>query len=216
MTPSAAGNRVTPGQPARELTKNELAQFLTAARESFGKIRTLKTYFVQEKHMSIFTDIIEARGICLFRNPGMVRMDFTEPFQSSLIVNNGSVTKYEFVEGKWKKLDPAGKEVLLMVMGNITSWFCGRFNDNNLYDITARKNGKICLRLIPKNDEFRKYIHYFDLGINEHQNGLEYIVIMEPGKDYTRIDFNKDVINSGFPVDYFNNNGPVPTPISHW
>ncbi len=201
---------------SHELTKDELDAFLVLVKERFGRIHSLKTCFIQEKHLSIFDDVIKAEGMCLFQKPGTIRMDFTEPFRSSLIIKDDSVTKYEFVDGQWEKLDLVGKEIILMVMKNILSWLQGQFNENGIYDISARRNKKVILTLAPINVDFRKYIKYFELGINEKQEGIEYIVIMESRGDYTKINFVNEVINSELPADFFNKKKSTPSSISPW
>ena len=54
-----------------------------------------------------------------------MRFEVIEPFQSVLIVNDKAVAKYEMVEGKSQKLNPASRLVLLII-DHITLWLQGR------------------------------------------------------------------------------------------
>jgi hypothetical protein len=42
-----------------------------------------------------------SKGFCIFKSPDKLRLEFTEPFKSSLIINGNRVFKYEFFDGAW-------------------------------------------------------------------------------------------------------------------
>ncbi len=203
-------------QHSRKLTKNQLNRLLEQTEKEFGKIQSLSADFVQNKHLSIFTETIKSGGHFFFKSPGMIRFEITEPFKSVLIVNDGRVGKYEFVDGKWVKLNSGGQEMILVVMENITSWLKGRFRDQeNIYTISAveHKNTKelqsniakqiITIILTPKDKRFRKYINSIELGMADDKKGLNHIIIRESGMDYTKIDFINEKRNIAFPAKVF-------------
>ena len=101
-------------------------------------------------------------------------------------------------------------------MGNITSWLQGRFNDQNLYKISASKNENVTIVLIPKADEFKKFITSFELGLNSTLDGLDHIIINEKKNTYTKIQFYNDEINTKIPDTLFRGKENAPTPVSQW
>ncbi len=199
-----------------QLTEDELNTLLSKAENNFGSIKTIKTLLTQEKNLSLFSEKIISKGFCLFKAPDTLRLDFTEPFKSSLIVNNGIVYKYEYYEGSWHKLTPGNKEIMLLIVKNITSWLKGNFRDPNVFDITAYNSKNPTIILIPKSKEFKNFITSFELGLNEKINGLDYIIINEKKTDYTKIIFHQDIVNGDIPEILFSGNDNKPQNVEKW
>ncbi|MEN8210355.1 MAG: outer membrane lipoprotein carrier protein LolA [Thermodesulfobacteriota bacterium] len=209
---------VTPVSANQDLLipEDQLNQLLIDIENNFSEIKTLRTMLKQEKNIPIFSEKILSKGFCIFKSPDKLRLEFTEPFKSSLIVNKNQVFKYEFFDGSWHKLSTGNKEILLMIMGNIASWLKGRFNDAKLYKISASKTENVTIVLIPKAEEFKKYIASFELGLNSTLNGLNYIIINEKKNTYTKIQFYNDERNVKVPDTLFQGEKNTPTPVSQW
>lgn len=62
-------------------------QFTAAAQ----KMQTIKADFVQEKNLSLLAEKISSKGKFLFKKNNLVRMEYTEPFQYLVIINNNNV-----------------------------------------------------------------------------------------------------------------------------
>ncbi len=200
----------------KPVSGEQLNLLLENIEENFSKIKTLKTMLTQEKNISFFSETIISTGFCIFKSPDKLRLEFIKPFKSSLIIDNNQIFKYEFFNGNWQKLDSGNKEIMLLIMENITSWLKGKFKDPDLYEITAFKNKNITFLLTPKASEFKKFIQSFELGLNSEMNGLEYIIIHETKKDYTKIRFHNDEINKKVPDIIFDGTHNKPYPVSKW
>ncbi|MBU4318777.1 MAG: outer membrane lipoprotein carrier protein LolA [Proteobacteria bacterium] len=205
-----------PGQNHEPITGSQLNQLLVDAEQNFAEINTIKTLFTQEKSLSLFAEPVISKGFCIFKAPDQIRLEYTEPFKSSLLVNHNQIYKYEFYAGQWKKLDSADKEIMLTVMGNIGSWLKGKFKDPQVYDISAMNGDKKTIFLVPKHTAFKKFIRSFELGLNNHINGLDYIIIHENEKDYTKITFHNDVINTAVSDTVFVGEEDGPQPVAQW
>ncbi|MCD4677916.1 MAG: outer membrane lipoprotein carrier protein LolA, partial [Desulfobacula sp.] len=180
------------------------------------KIKTLKTLLTQGKNIAIFSETVISKGFCIFKSPDKLRLEFTKPFKSSLIINDDQIFKYEFFNGNWQKLDTGNKEMMLLIMENITSWLQGRFKDPALYEIRALENKNMTFLLFPKAREFKKFINSFELGLNPEMNGLEYIIINETKNNYTKIRFHNDEVNKEIPDIIFKGTNDKPHPVSPW
>ena len=193
-----------------------LNSILLDAGKNFNAVETMKTLLTQEKNISIFSEPVISKGFCIFKRPGKLRLEFTEPFKSSLMVNDNQVYKYEYFNGAWKKLNPGNKEIMLIIMNHITSWLSGRFNDSNLYEISGFFRPEVTILLTPKNDEFKKFIGSFELGLNRELNGLDYIIIHETKKDFTKIQFHNDTLNEELSDNLFDGSLDAPHPVGQW
>ncbi|MCF6248085.1 MAG: outer membrane lipoprotein carrier protein LolA [Desulfobacula sp.] len=195
---------------------DRLNLLLENIENNFSKIKTLKTMLIQEKSIPVFSEKIFSKGFCIFKSPDKLRLEFTQPFKSSLIVNGNHISQYEFFDGTWQKLSTGNKEILLMIMGNITSWLKGKFKDPKLYKISAFENEKMTIVLTPKADEFKKFITSFELGLNNKLDGLEYIIINETKNAVTKIQFYNDQVNTKISDTIFQGTKNGPTKVSQW
>ena len=198
------------------VSDNQLSLLLETIEKNFSKIKTLRTLLTQEKNIALFSETVISTGFCVFKSPDKLRLEFLEPFKSSLIVNGNQVFKYEFFNGRWQKLETGDKEMMLLIIENITSWLKGRFKNPDLYKISVFKNKNITVLLTPKADEFKKFISSFELGLNSEMNGLEYIIINETKNNFTKIRFHNDDINKEIPDTVFDGSNDKPSPVSQW
>jgi outer membrane lipoprotein carrier protein len=211
---TAAGqDRGARGAAPTRLSQDEQERFLKRIEGNLSPIRSLWAEFLQEKHLEIFTGVVKARGRCIFQSPDRVRFEFTEPFQSVLIVKDGKLAKYEFVDGKWQKLATGQPQIILMVIDHITSWICGRFAEKrDVYDIAVEPGDPARIILSPKHEKFREHIKSIELVMTRGEEGLQQIIIREPGGDHTRITFINEKRNIDLPEAVFDGSGPEPRP----
>ncbi len=201
---------------SKPISDNQLNRLLKNVEKNFSKIKTLRTMLTQEKNIALFSETIISTGFCMFKSPSKLRLEFTKPFKSSLIINDNQIFKYEFFNGNWQKLDTGNKEMMRLIMENITSWLQGRFKDPDLYEISAYRNKGTTILLTPKADAFKKFITSFELGLNHGMNGLEYIIINETKNNYTKIQFYNDEVNKEIPDKIFEGSNDKPCPVSQW
>ncbi|MCG8632906.1 MAG: outer membrane lipoprotein carrier protein LolA [Desulfobacterales bacterium] len=204
------------------MSKDRLAAVLEEARKEFGKIKTLKTKLTQEKNISLFAVPVVSQGLFLFKTPDKIRFEFLTPFQSALIVNQKRISKYEMVNGQWKRLGQGDQRIAGIILEHMAAWMKGDFNHGNLYRVSGKHTpgttpehpGAVTLILTPKAEEFRAFIRAFELGINKDLNRLDYIVIREKDEDFTKIAFLDDRINRPLDDLFFTGTdlGPVSVP----
>jgi outer membrane lipoprotein-sorting protein len=205
--PEAAAVR----KSVHKLSPEELTQLLERTEQEFGKIQSLFTDFTQEKHLEIFTRPALAKGRCIFQNPGKMRFEIIEPFQSVLIVNDKAVAKYERLEGKWQKLQSSQQQPVLLIIDHITLWLQGRLRGKeDIYAISAEKGETTKVILTPRNEGFRKHLTAIELVMNRDESGIRQLILREPGQDYTVVTFINDRRNLAIPPEVFNTNSPEP------
>lgn len=196
------------------LSKAEVDSLLQRLEKEFGTIRSLVTDFEQVKHLAIFREPVRSRGISIFQAPETIRFEFIEPFKSVLIVKDGSVTKYELVDGQWKRLEPGDQQLVLMVIRQISSWLEGRFREyEDIYTISAVRHDATRLILTPKDVTIKRHIARIEIGLRNGRIGIEDITIREAGEDYTQIFFANEKQNILIPQGVFDVKGMEPTSV---
>jgi outer membrane lipoprotein-sorting protein len=209
-----AADKKTAQVSPRKLSADELDKLLTVIEKELGTIKSLKTEFIQEKHLSIFSDIIKAKGICLFKAPDLVRFEISEPFQSSLVARQKKVAKFEMIKGKWQKLKLPSRDIILMVTKQIATWLRGRFRDKNgIYDISATVGKDTTIVLIPKDKNFRKNMSAIELVLAKNKKHIAAVRLLEAGGDFTIMKFIKQQRDIELPDEIFSTSGSAPTKI---
>ncbi len=199
---------------SRPLTEKELTTLLDGLETRLGKIRSFRADFVQEKHLSIFTEVVRVDGVLLFWRPGKVRFEITQPFQSVFIAAGKSAAKYERMEGSWKKLKPRAP-AMRIVLKEITSWLEGRLRqEGGRYDISAARAKFTTITLTVRNKKMRDYITAIELTLDKEETHFSCVTIREPGGDFTRILFVDSRHNVEMPAEIFATDGPEPAPLS--
>ncbi len=200
----------------KNLTDKELTTLLASVKNNFGEIRTLKTRLVQKKHLALFSVPVESKGVLLFKSPDQLRLEFFEPFQSLLMVSHKKLAKFEGFDGEWRKAPAGNTRIMEAVLGQIATWVKGEFNRDNLYRVSGRyrpagDKKEVSIVLEPRDEQFKKFIRGFELGINTEMDQLNFIIIRESETDYTRIDFQDSRINTPLDDAFFDGDlRPIP------
>jgi outer membrane lipoprotein-sorting protein len=198
-----------------KLSEEELGKLLDTMEKNLESLKTLKTDFVQEKYLSLFSDVVTCEGFCLFMRPDKVRFEITKPFQSVLVANGKSVAKYEFSEGSWKKLNVRNTDVILAVTGQIASWLQGKFGDKSgVYEISAVRDENTTIILTPKKEELKKHISAIELTVPKGERRISQVIIREPEKDYTVLKFSGEKENVELKEKIFDTTGESPSGVS--
>lgn len=202
VPPSEAPSLAAPVEAA--LSQDELTALLDGLEKSLGGIKSLKTAFTQEKHVSIFSDVVTSHGLVFFQRPDKVRFEITEPFQSVTITDGKAVARYELVDGKWRRLDAGDAGVVLQVTSQIGAWLNGHLREkSDVYDISATGPNPATVILTPRDARFRKYISAIKLRLDARQERFESVTIAEPGGDFTTMTFTAEERDIDLPAGVF-------------
>ncbi len=181
------------------------AELIKKIAKSMGKAQTVVAEFEQEKHYSLFDEVVKQQGMILYRRPDRLRWEIQQPFRSILIVAGTEVAKFEFRKGKRKKLKLGrAKDVLLIVMDQIRSWFRGDFKKSDRdYDVDffGQTPARIVMR--PKSKSLRKAVHSFELVLAKDLASVTQVTIREQGGDKTVMRFTRHPAVNTLDAEYF-------------
>ena len=203
-----------PAEPDRPMTKAELDKLLRKLAREMGSTRTLRTEFRQEKHLSLFSNVIKSEGVCLFRRPATVRFELTRPFRSVMITKGKAVAKFEFIGSEWRRIKLKNTDIIRMVTGQIASWLRGKFRDQrDIYRISATTGRRTTIILTPKEKGFREYISSIELGLAAGEKRIDSVTIREPEGDYTVMKFTREQRDAPLSDKLFDTAGKAPNPL---
>ena len=198
--PQEAPQPAEPAQaPYRELTTEQSENFLKAVAETLKSVRSLRAVFVQERHLALFVEPLVARGECSFERPDRLRWELTEPYVSLLILEGRGVAKFDRMEGRPRKLELGGADLLREVLGQITDWMQGDFSKSHeTYELKLEQGADYRLTLKPRSKELLKLIRAVELSIHPETHRVTQVVIREPGQDFLSIRFEQERLNLEF------------------
>ncbi len=164
-------------------------------------VKSIRADFVQEKHMKILTRPFVSKGILLYRIPGDLRWEYTEPVKSVLLMFDGRTRR--FTEGTDGLVEDkgAGRHAMQFVMQEITRWFSGRFDENPDFEADLASGGRIVLR--PRKTALAGIIARIELVLSDRPGIIRSVEIYENEDTFTRIIFQNVKSNEDLPDEIF-------------
>jgi outer membrane lipoprotein carrier protein len=172
---------------------------------------TVLTRFVQERHLSLFTDPLRTEGWLAFQKPGRVRWEITRPYQSILISDGSGVAQFEWMDEHWKKLDTGLAQAMQQVIEQIGGVIQGSYaagKGDYAVSLAASTNGPV-LTLTPRNDMMRKMIKSIEVHLAPDLKGTRRLVLRETNGDFTDIVFSDQVAGLELPPKSFDRIDPA-------
>ncbi len=186
------------------MNASEMASFKEKVISEAKKTKTIKTDFVQFKHLDFLADDVKTSGKMAFKSPNLVKWEYTNPYQYSvifkedqLLINDGG-TKSKVDIGNSKLFKKLNQLIVNSVKGNM-------FNDAD-FKVTFYKSSKYNKAVfVPKDSKIATYIASFELLFNKDDAQVYEVKMVEPSKDFTRIVFSNRVLNSNIDDAVFSN-----------
>ena len=178
----------------QKMSAAEIASFkLTVGKETKG-IKTLKTDFVQYKHMDFLSKDIETSGKMTFKSPNLLNWQYTKPYQYSIVFKNNKIYindqgNKSIVDAKSKMFEKINKLIVGSVSGNM-------FDDKEFAISYFKTKDFYIAKLAPKTTTVKKYIKQVELFFPMNETTVSQVKLIEPSGDFTRIVFKNKVINA--------------------
>lgn len=187
-----------------KMNTSEMASFKEKVIVTAKATNTIKSDFVQYKHLNFLTNDVKTSGKMIFKSPNLVKWEYTKPFQYSvvfkeeqLLINDGD-TKSKVDVGSSELFKKLNQLIVNSVKGNM-------FNDAD-FKVSYLKSTKYNKAVfVPVNKKLAAYIASFELLFNKNDAQVYEVKIVEPSQDFTRIIFSNRTINSTIDDSVFNN-----------
>ena len=187
---------VEPGEI--EIIGEDKKNFMDETSRILGKDIGFRTRFVQERHLSVFMDTLVTEGVCFFQKPALLRWETTSPYRSILIYNKKQIAKFDFYNGKLRKLLSNSSDIMAVVLGEIAYWMKGDFNKSDIYNVKIFKGTNFRLVLIPKSEDLKKTISRIEIILDAASRHVVSVLIHEFSGDYIKIKYFDDRHNLSF------------------
>src|SRR3989337_2565927 len=197
-------------EPYRELAASEMEVILARMTESIQFVKSLKAEFIQERHMTMFLDVLSAKGILYFEMPDKLRWELTEPYASILIFNSGNVANFNREKGKYVRMNLGMEDMFRESLRQIISIMRGDFRRvQKDYNISMAHGVDYRLVMRPVSTRMAEVIKSLDLSIDQRSNYVTKIIIREPKGDSIEIRFSGQEENSALDQRLFDLSNPL-------
>ena len=170
--------------------------------EQSGKINTIYSDFVQEKHLAYLNDVIISDGKFWFQKENNLRWEYTTPFEYVIVINNG---KFKIKDGEEVKeydvnSNKAFQEVNKMIINSVK----GDLLKDDRFTVEALQNkDSYLIKLEPKDEIMAKVLSKIELYFNKSDLNIFKVKMIEEEDNFTVISFKNKKINETIPTNIF-------------
>ena len=179
----------------QKMSSSEIANFKVMIEKESKTIKTIKTDFVQYKHMDFLSKDIETSGKMSFKTPNLLNWQYTKPYTYSIVFKNNKI--YINDQGKKNVIDAGSSKMFEKINKMIVGSISGTMFDDKEFTISYFKTKDFYItKLIPKTKDIQKYINQIDLYFLLNDVTVSQVKLNEPSGDYTKIFFKNKALNA--------------------
>jgi outer membrane lipoprotein-sorting protein len=173
-------------------------QFVAASQ----KINTIRSDFVQEKNLSMLSEKIISKGKFWFKKDNKVRMEYNQPFQYLMILNNNNI--YIKDGQKENKISTKSNKLFQQVNNIIVDCVKGTAFSNNDFRVNVFENkSNYLIELSPVAKNLKDIFKNINVIVDKKDYSAHSIEMNELSGDYTAINFINKEINTSLPDALF-------------
>ncbi|MEO6316897.1 MAG: outer membrane lipoprotein carrier protein LolA [Chitinophagaceae bacterium] len=166
-------------------------QFAAATRQT----QSIKADFTQEKNLSMLSEKITSKGKFWFKKDNLVRMEYTQPFQYLVIINNNNV----FVRDgqKENKISTKSNKLFQQINRMMVDCVQGTALANTDFKVSVFENAPAYLiELIPVVKGMKDYFKNINIVISKKDYAVNRLEMYEQSGDNTIISFLNKELNA--------------------
>jgi outer membrane lipoprotein-sorting protein len=166
-------------------------------------ISTIESDFTQEKKLSILSNTLVSKGHFCFRRENNIRWEYLQPYKYLIIISQDKIYIKEEKDQKQydiqsnKMFQEMNKFISGCIQGDILKndkdYKIRYFEDSRYYFVT----------LVPVAEKMRQMLNEIQIWFERSDLTVARIRMLEPGGDYTKIDFVNKKVNTDIPLEKF-------------
>ena len=179
----------------------DIGGVLGRIEEKMLRIRTLKTRFIQEKYLAIFSQKVVLKGTVFVKKPSLFAWHVKEPVRYSLVIKDDVVRQWDEDTNRIQRV-PLGKiPTFQTVIEQMTKWFYGTYTSiSEEYDVTILKQHPVSLKFTPlESTVASKFINSVTIIFREDECYIKQIYLQEKSGDSMLLTFVEPLLN--VPID---------------
>ena len=181
---------------------SDMAKFGEVFTSAAQKTLTIKSDFVQEKNLSMLSEKIVSKGRFWFKKNNMVRMEYNQPFQYLMIINQNNV--YIKDGQKENKISTRSNKLFQQINKITLDCIQGTVLNNPEYKINVFENSQVYLiELTPSARALREFFKNINLFVSKKDYSVNKLELHEQSGDKTVINYINKELNPTLPDALF-------------
>ena len=181
---------------AAPLTSQQKQDVIGRINNAASGLKSMSCTFTQTKYLSLLSDKMVSEGKMYYKQPNMLRWEYTTPYQYLFIFNGtkvyvGNKSRKDVIDTNTNKVF---KEVARIMMSTVTGTALSNSSDFSI-DV-ADGNTQWQITLVPLKKEMKKMYSKIVLLFNKSNMMISEINIYEKNNDRTNIKL-KNIKNNG-------------------
>jgi outer membrane lipoprotein-sorting protein len=172
-----------------------LADNFDQLRKDSANIKTIKASFVQKKFMKILAKPLVSEGRFYYVAPDSFRWEYLKPLRSAVIAYKGDTRRYIASGGKMIEDKSGGVQAMKIVLGEVTGWMSGKFDQNPSFAATLKEGTNTRITLTPVGKSMNGMIEKIEITVSQKAAAVKSVKIIENANAFTQIDFNDMQVN---------------------
>ena len=169
------------------------------------KITTIKSFFVQEKHLSFLTEPVKSEGLFRYKKENQLRWEYTKPFQYLILFNGDKITIKS--QKKTNEFDAGSNAVFKQINDLMLGSVKGDLGKNKDFSMNLKESSKqYQLILMPQDKALKTYVSGVEIYFEKSDLAVSIIKIIESTGDYTKIMFKDRKFNEAIDENTFTSN----------
>jgi outer membrane lipoprotein-sorting protein len=173
-------------------------QFAAAARQT----NAIKADFVQEKNLSLLSEKISSKGKFWFKKNNLVRMEYNQPYQYLVVINNNNVM---IKDGqKENKMSTKSNKLFQQINRMMVDCVQGTALNNPDFKVSVFENaGGWLVELSPVVKGMKDYFKNINIILAKKDYSVNRLEMFEQSGDNTIISFTNKELNASIPDALF-------------
>lgn len=172
-------------------------------RKNAAQIKTIQADFIQTKSMKILAKPLISEGRFYYTAPDSFRWEYLKPLKSIVINHKGQTKRYIYSGGKMEEDTSGGAQGMKIILGEITSWMSGKFDQNPSFKATLKEGTYTQITLTPTGQNMNGMLQKVIITVSEKDAAVKSVNIIEGESSSTRIDFKNTQTNKNIPEAIF-------------
>jgi len=180
----------------------KINSFETLRQESTN-IKTIQADFVQKKSMKILSRPLVSEGRFYYAAPDSFRWEYFKPLRSIVIAHKNSTKRFIYSGGKMMEDKMGGAQAMKIVLGEISGWMNGRFDQNPAFTATIKEGANTMITLTPVGKSMAGMIEKIEITLSKDTATVKSVKIIEGTDSFTQINFQNVKINKEVKLSVF-------------
>ena len=168
------------------------------------KVTTLKSDFVQERHLGMLEDVLISKGRFYYKKQDRLRWELIKPVTSGFAVNGKQAKRWDGKSGRTQRFEVYQVPFIKLFTDQVFAWATADFKQlQKNYKIEILGDAPVDLKLMPMRSQEKEYLAHFRIAFSIDASHVNAVEVHETGGDFTRIRFFNTIINTPLPDTLF-------------